>query len=101
MQAGACTYSGWHCVQLGVIVFLMEQKAERWTAAVAATLRAERAVAELSQAQLSERAQIARTSYRLYEEGKRNPTVLQLAQIAEVLGIQFSYLIGEIERRAR
>lgn len=79
----------------------MEQNPDRWTAAVAAALRAERAVAELSQAQLSERAGIARTSYRLYEEGKRSPNVMQLIAIAEVLGVRFSTLMGEIERRAQ
>lgn len=75
--------------------------AKKWEAAVASTLRAERAVAELSQVQVSQRAQIARTSYRLYEEGKRQPDAIQLAAIAAAFGVRFSYLIGEIERRAK
>lgn len=74
--------------------------AEKWKAAVASTLRAERAVAELSQARVSELAQVARTSYRLYEEGKRQPDAVQLAAIAAAFNVRFSYLLGEIERRA-
>lgn len=73
---------------------------KKWEAAVASTLRAERAAAELSQVQAAERANIARTSYRLYEEGKRQPNAVQLAALATVFGIRFSTLLGEIERRA-
>jgi len=84
------------------MLFCMKQiDAKKWKAAVASTLRAERAVADLSQVQVSERTQIARTSYRLYEEGKRQPDAIQLAAISAAFGVRFSYLIGEIERRAK
>lgn len=73
---------------------------QRWVAAVAATLRAERGVAGFGQAALARRAGISRSSYRLYEEATRNPDVLQLAQIAEALGVPFSHLMAEIDRRA-
>lgn len=90
------------CIQTYASLFFMKQneREKRWAEAVAATLRAERAVAGLSQAETAERANIARTSYRLYEEGKRNPNVPQLVSIAATFKIPFSSLIGDIERRA-
>lgn len=72
----------------------------RWVAAVAATLRAERGVAALSQAEAGRRAGIARTSYRLYEEGKRQPDVVQVARICEAFGIPVPYFVSEVARRA-
>lgn len=53
----------------------------------------------MSQAAVARATGIARTSYRLYEQGERVPDVVQLAQIAEAFGVSFSYLMGEIERR--
>ena len=79
----------------------MERDEEnRWTAAVAATLRAERGVAGLTQAEVSRRTGIARTSYRFYEEGSRQPDAVQLAKIAEAFHLPLSRLVAEIERRA-
>ena len=79
----------------------MEQRErELWSAAVAATLRAERGVAGLSQAEVERRTGITRTSYRLYELGKRQPDMVQLAGIAEAFGVPLSRLIAEVERRA-
>jgi len=72
----------------------------RWISAVAATLRAERGVADLTQAEVSRRTGVARTSYRLYEEGKRQPDVVTLAKIAEAFKIPLSRLFAEAERRA-
>ncbi|MFD6093680.1 helix-turn-helix domain-containing protein [Oerskovia sp. NPDC060338] len=72
---------------------------EKWIAAIAATLRAERGVAGLSQAEVSRRTGIARTSYRFYEEGERQPDVLQLAAISEAFGMSLSQLIAEVVRR--
>lgn len=77
-----------------------QEEMDRWVAATAATLRAERAAAGISQAQVAERTGIARTSYRFYELGERNPDTVQIAKIAEVFGVTVSYLLGEIERRA-
>lgn len=77
-----------------------QEEMDRWTSAVAATLRAERAAAGLSQVQVADRTGIARTSYRFYELGERNPDTVQIAQIAEAFGVSFSYLMGEIDRRA-
>ena len=73
---------------------------DRWAAALAATLRAERGVAKLSQAEVERKTRIARTSYRLYELGERQPDLVQLAVIAEAFGVATSYLIAEVERRA-
>jgi transcriptional regulator with XRE-family HTH domain len=73
----------------------------QWIAAVAATLRAERGAAALSQAEVSRRTGIARTSYRLYETGERQPDMVQLAEIARVFGVRLSSLVVEMERRSR
>lgn len=69
-------------------------------AAIAATLRAEAAIANISQAEMARKTGIARSSYRLYEQGKRRPDLVQLARIAEALGVSASHLVGEITRRA-
>lgn len=83
------------------MLFRMEQEIERrWALATAETLRAERGIAQKSQAEVAREADITRTSYRLYENAVRSPTAVQLAAIAEVFGIPFSKLLGEIERRA-
>lgn len=74
---------------------------DRWAAALAATLRAERGVARLSQAEVERRTGITRTSYRLYEEGKRQPDMVQLAVIAEAFGVSPLRLVREVERRAK
>ena len=78
----------------------MERKdQEKWIAAMAATLRAERGDAALSQAEVERRTGITRTSYRMYESGRRSPDALGLALIAEAFGILPSRLISEAERR--
>lgn len=80
----------------------MEQEARRrWAKEVADTLRAERGISGLSQAAIERKAMISRSSYRLYEEAERQPNTVQLAQIAEALGIPVSRLFDEIERRAQ
>lgn len=80
----------------------MEQEREaRWIEALAATLRAERGVADLTQAAVSRKTGIARTSYRLYEEGKRQPDVVQLAKIAEAFQVPLVHLIREAQRRVQ
>ena len=79
----------------------MEQRErELWAAAVAATLRAERGVAGLSQAEVERKTGITRTSYRLYELGSRQPDMVQLATIANAFRISPVHLISEIQRRA-
>ena len=74
---------------------------EGWARATGHTLRAERGIANLSQADVSRKTGIARTSYRLYENGERSPTAVQLATIADTFGISFTKLLAEIERRAK
>ena len=79
----------------------MEQNERQlWAEAVAATLRAERAVAGLDQAAIARPTGIARSSYRFYEQAARNPDVVQLAMIAEAFGVTFAYLMSEVDRRA-
>ena len=79
----------------------MEQNERQlWAEAVAATLRAERAVAGLDHAAIARLTGIARSSYRFYEQAARNPDVVQLAMIAEAFGVTFAYLMSEVDRRA-
>ena len=75
-------------------------KEVRWGRAVADTLCAERGIAKLNQVEAAKRANIARSSYRLYEQGDRQPDAVQLAAIAEAFGISFTRLVSEIARRA-
>jgi len=97
-----CICLGLICIQNGASVLRMEHdERARWVAAVADTLSAERGVAKLNQVEAARRAEIARTSYRLYEQGERQPDAIQLAAIAEAFGIPFAYLMSEIDRRAR
>ena len=102
VQVHFCIYLALISSRSDAILFRMEQsQMERWSLATAETLRAERGIAQQSQAETARRSGITRTSYRLYEEGQRSPTTLQLATLAEVFGIPFSRLLGEIERRAK
>lgn len=78
-----------------------QEQAKKWALAVAVTLRSERAIAQLSQAEVSRATGISRSSYRLYEEGERQPDAVQLAMIAEAFGVRLSHLINEVERRVQ
>lgn len=75
------------------------EEQRRWEKAVAEALRAERSAAHLSQAAVSRKTGITRSSYRLYEEAVRQPDAVQLAQIAEAFGIPLSRLVLEMQRR--
>lgn len=75
--------------------------AERWDVATADTIRAERAAARLSQAQVAELAGIPRTTYVRYETGERKPNIAQVAAIAQALNVPFSSFIRRIEERVR
>lgn len=77
-----------------------QEEAQRWADALAATLRAERGVADKSQAEVERLTGISRSSYRLYEEAKRQPDTVQLAKIAEAFGVSWLYLMSEVQRRA-
>lgn len=77
-----------------------QEQLEQWVAVVAATLRAERGIAGISQAEVERRTGITRSSYRLYELGKRQPDVGQLALIAEAFGVSVARLVSEAQRRA-
>lgn len=66
--------------------------------AVAETLRSIRGVAGISQAEMERRTGIARTSYRLYEKGQRQPDVNALARIVEACGTSLTSVMGDIER---
>lgn len=74
---------------------------KKWDEAAAQTIRAERAVAKLSQAELADRAGLARSSYIRYEKGERIPNIAQLAAIAQGLGISMTTLVMRIDDRAR
>lgn len=71
-----------------------------WDAATAETIRAERAAAKLSQAEVVRRSGISRPSYIRYENGERKPDLAQVASIAEALSIPFTTFARRIEDRA-
>lgn len=71
----------------------------RWTGAVAETIRAERAAAKLTQVELAQKAGIPRMTYIRYETGERRPNVVQVAQIAEALGMPLSTFLARVEDR--
>lgn len=70
-----------------------------WDAAVAETIRAERAAAKLSQAELARKAEIPRITYIRYETGERRPNIVQVIRISKALGISASTFMGRIEER--
>lgn len=72
---------------------------DKWAEAVAETLRAERAAAQLSQAELASKAGIPRVTYIRYETGQRVPNVAQVFRIARALGIPVSVFSRRIEER--
>lgn len=73
---------------------------DRWGSAVAETIRAERAAAKLSQAEVSRRSGIPRPTYLRYESGERNPTFAQLAAIATAIGMPLSTFTKRVTERA-
>ena len=77
----------------------MEQEAGARAAAVAATIRAERAAAQLSQNELASRAGIPRPTYLRYERGDRNIPVVTAIQLAEALGMTFGEFARRVEDR--
>lgn len=77
----------------------MEQEADARAAAVAATIRAERAAARLSQNELASRAGIPRPTYLRYERGDRNIPVITAIQLAEALGMTFGEFARRVEDR--
>lgn len=71
----------------------------RWHRAVADTIRAERAAAELTQAEAAERAAMPRISYIRYESGERHPDMAQIAAIASAFGIPLGVFVRRIVDR--
>lgn len=95
-----CVYLELICSGWAASLHRMEQEqAQRWANAVAATLRAERGVADKSQAEIERLTGISRSSYRLYEEARRLPDAVQMARIVEAFGIDWLYFMGEVARR--
>lgn len=72
---------------------------ERWADAVADTIRAERAAAQLTQAELAARAGMPRITYIRYETGERKPNVAQVAAIAEALRMMPSTFLARAQAR--
>ena len=70
-------------------------------AAIAATLRAERAAAGLSQVELSKRSGLGYQTVMRLEKGERSPSIAQLVAICSVLGLSMSQLVERAEERAR
>ena len=70
----------------------------RFSEAIAAEIRAERARVERTQQDVFEEAGIPRATYIRIENAKRVPDTTQLARICQALGIPMSELIVRAER---
>ena len=68
-----------------------------WSDAVAAEIRAQRARAKLTQAEVIERSGLGASTYVRIEQGKRVPDVTQLWRICRALGVQPSELVARAE----
>lgn len=71
----------------------------RRAAAVAETIRAERAAKRMSQAEVAAKAGIPRVTYIRYETGERRPNMVQVIQIAEALGLSIGAFVSRVEHR--
>lgn len=71
-----------------------------WSRAVAAQIRAERAATGLTQAQVIERSEMARTTYLRVEDGTRPVDMTQIEAISRALGISVTTLVARAEQRA-
>lgn len=69
-----------------------------WSDAVAAEIRAQRARAKLTQAEVIERSGLGASTYVRIEQGKRVPDVTQLWRICQALGVPPSELVARAEQ---
>ncbi|SIT91488.1 helix-turn-helix domain-containing protein [Edaphobacillus lindanitolerans] len=60
-------------------------------------LRSLRMKEKLTQAQMAEKIGVARTTYAMYEQGKREPDNETLAKIADYFGVTTDYLLGRTD----
>lgn len=70
-----------------------------WSTATSAQIRAERAAAGLTQAQMVELSGIARSTYIRLEKGDRVPDITQLARICGALDMPLSVFLERVEAR--
>ena len=61
-------------------------------------LKDARLSAGLSQKDLAEQLGVAKSTYSLYESGKREPDVARIKKLAEILGVSSDALLGIPER---
>lgn len=76
------------------------REVNEWSLAVAAQIRAERASARLTQAEMVKRSGLSRSTYVRIESGNRPADVSQLGRIASALGVTSSRLLALAEQRA-
>lgn len=83
------------------LLFLVVDARERtpWSEAIAAQIRAERAAADLTQAELARRAGMPRISYLRVENGSRVADISQVKRIADGLGMSVIELVMRAEQR--
>jgi len=77
-----------------------ESELEKWADALAATIRAERAAAGMTSAEMVAATEIPSTVYWRIEKGTRPVHVLQLRKIAIALGTSTEDLIRKTDARA-
>lgn len=71
----------------------------RETAAVAATLRAERAARRLTQEQVASRAGISPRTLIRFEQDQRTINLAQMVAICDALGVDFTYFLDLVKSR--
>lgn len=86
---------------MGTVVSMGSNSRDRnlWSTTVAAQLRAERAAAHLTQAQVIEGSGLGRSTYLRLESGERVADTAQLAAILSVIGLPMSEFMRRVEDR--
>lgn len=80
---------------------MADNKRERspWSEAASATIRAERAAAGLTQAQMIAKSGLSRSTYIRLESGSSVADVTQLARICGAVGLSLSEFLRRVEQR--
>lgn len=62
-------------------------------------LKALRSATKMTQEETAKKIGIARTTYAMYEQGKREPDISTLNNLADYFGVSVDYLLGKNEQK--
>lgn len=84
-----------------MVLYMAPAPRERgpWSDATARTIRAERAAAGMSQADVIRETGFSRSTYLRLESGERVADVSQIASLAQAFGLSMQAFVGRIEER--